>query len=185
LQQTAAALQSQSIEPAEESAFRGLLAASEELKADKTLAPSERERLRALARVRLRHAADVLAKQTARAARIAKDEAAKKPASDKPATVETPQPTTLAQQFQLGGGGQGGFLAGAGGGNTPGGNRAAELESAKQLMDVITSTIQPESWEEVGGKGVIRYWTLGSALIIRNTSDVHGAVGDVIRQLRN
>lgn len=174
LRETALALQSRSIEPSERPAFVALLNTAEALKSADRPAPSERERLRALARVRLRQAAEVLAKQATRT-----------PAETKrPATVREPADVTLAQQMP----GQGavaglGFLAGAAGGANTGGN-AAELESAQQLMDVITSSIQPESWEDIGGKGVIRYWTLGHALVITATSDVHNGIGDLVGQLR-
>jgi len=185
LRETALALESKSIEPAEQPKFIDLLNAAEQLRGDKKLAPSERDRLRALARVRLRQAAEVLKKQTAQEANVA----AKQPAAA-PAALQIPAETTLAQQlqFQLPGGvGGQGFIAGAnpqaaGPGAATG--AAAELESAKQLMDVITSHIQPESWEDAGGRGVIRYWTLGHALVIRATSDVHDGTADLIEQLR-
>lgn len=169
LRETAAALQNRTIEPAEERSFLALIATAEQLKsaqfkAGQGLAPSERDRLRALARVRLRQAAEVLAKQAAR-----------KPAPGKgPATIQTPPSTTLAQQ-----------LPGLGAGNGAlGFGNAAERESAQQLMDVITGSIQPESWEDYGGTGVIRYFALGHALVITATSDVHNNVGDLIEQLR-
>ncbi|MBA4017657.1 MAG: hypothetical protein C0483_10835 [Pirellula sp.] len=174
LRETAAALQNRTIEPAEEPAFLALLNTAEQLKSATRPAPSERERLRALARVRLRQAAEVLAKQAAR-----------KPVAGKnPATIQTPVSTTLAQQLPGLGAGNGALGFGnAAGGATPGGN-AAERESAKELMDVITGSIQPESWEDFGGKGVIRYFALGHALVITATSDVHNNVGDLIEQLR-
>ena len=174
LRETAAALQNRTIEPAEERSFLALLATAEQLKSATAPAPSERDRLRALARVRLRQAAEVLAKQAAR-----------KPAQGKnPATIQTPASTTLAQQLPGLGAGNGALGFGnVAGGAAPGGN-AAERESAQQLMDVITGSIQPESWEDYGGNGVIRYFALGHALVITATSDVHNNVGDLIRQLR-
>ncbi len=169
LRETAAALQNRAIEPAEEQAFLDLLNTAEQLKQATRPAPSERDRLRALARVRLRQASEVLAKQAAR-----KPAAGPVVAPDRgPATIRTPVAPTLAQQ-----------LPGLGaGGAAPGGNAAAR-ESAQQLMDVITGSIQPESWEDYGGTGVIRYFALGHALVITATSDVHNGVGDLIEQLR-
>jgi len=173
LRETAVALQSRSIEPAEEAAFVGLLNVAEALKTAERPAPSDRERLRALARVRLRQAADVLAKQ--------------KPRNDanlkRPATVAEPADTTLAQQGPAQAAGGLGFLAGSSSTTTTSGN-AADVEGAQNLMDVITRSIQPESWEDAGGKGVIRYWAGGHALVITATSDVHNGVGDLIGQLR-
>src|SRR5688572_5528993 len=58
LQRTAKALESGTVEPAEEADFRALVAISETLKTDRTLVPGERVRLEALVRIRLRHAAE-------------------------------------------------------------------------------------------------------------------------------
>ncbi|MGC3965896.1 MAG: hypothetical protein QM775_00545 [Pirellulales bacterium] len=179
LRETAVALQSQSIEAAEQPAFVALLNTAEALKSADKPAPSERERLRALTRVRLRQAADVLARQAQR------DAAKRSLASDKrPATVAEPASTTLAQQLAPQNAVAGlGMLSGAASPTTTAGN-TAELESARELMDVISRSIQPESWEDAGGRGVIRYWALGHALVITGTSDVHNGVGDLIEQLR-
>lgn len=173
LRETAVALQSRSIEPAEEAAFVGLLNVAEALKTAERPAPSDRQRLRALARVRLRQAAEVLAKQQPR------NDANLK----RPATVAEPADTTLAQQGPAQAAVGLGFLAGSSSSTTTSGN-AADLEGAQNLMDVITRSIQPESWEDAGGKGVIRYWAIGHALVITATSDVHNGVGDLIGQLR-
>lgn len=180
LRETAAALQNRAIEPAEEQAFLDLLNTAEQLKQATRPAPSERDRLRALARVRLRQASEVLAKQAAR-----KPAAGPVVAPDRgPATIRTPASTTLAQQLPgLGAGGGAMGFGNVAGGATSGGNAAAR-ESAQQLMDVITGSIQPESWEDHGGTGVIRYFALGHALVITATSDVHNGVGNLIEQLR-
>ncbi|MBL9080191.1 MAG: hypothetical protein JNK76_00200 [Planctomycetales bacterium] len=179
LRETAVALQSRSIEPSEEAAFVGLLNVAEALKTADKPAPSDRERLRALARVRLRQAAEVLAKQKPRSASDSKLDAKLK----RPATVAEPADTTLAQQGPAQAAAGLGFLAGSSSTTTASGN-AADVEGAQNLMDVITRSIQPETWEEAGGKGVIRYWAVGHALVITATSDVHNGVGDLIGQLR-
>lgn len=179
LRETAAALQDRTIQPSEEQAFVALLNTAEQLKAAGSPSQSERARLRALARVRLRQASEVLAKQTARKPVPGKDSLPKNAA-----TIRTPASTTLAQQLPgLGAGGGALGFGNVAGGATSGGN-AAERESAQQLMDVITGSIQPESWEDHGGTGVIRYFALGHALVITATSDVHNGVGDLIEQLR-
>lgn len=54
---------------------------------------------------------------------------------------------------------------------------------AQDLMDVIQDTIAPTSWERVGGQGVIRFWGPGNALIIRQSSDVHQALAQLIADL--
>lgn len=54
----------------------------------------------------------------------------------------------------------------------------------EQLVEVIQKTIRPDSWEENGGRGTIYYWNNHRVLIIRQTQEVHGEVGGVMRQLR-
>lgn len=59
---------------------------------------------------------------------------------------------------------------------------AAELANAQQLIDVITQTIEPHTWQENGGRGSIRYFAPLHVLVVRNTARVHeqigGALGD-------
>lgn len=172
LQQTAKALESRTIEPEEEPAFRELVAAAEALKAADKPSNEERTRLRGLARVRLQQAADVLRRQEARVAAAAKKGA--KPQS--PATIDGPQSSVLAQQ-----GLPGGLFGGQQGQQPAAGTAGAEAE---KLIDLITGVISPESWEQNGGTGVIRYWALGHALVIRATAEEHDQVGDLAGQLR-
>ncbi|MDO4585158.1 MAG: hypothetical protein Q4D62_13770 [Planctomycetia bacterium] len=54
----------------------------------------------------------------------------------------------------------------------------------EQLVEVIQKTIRPDSWEENGGHGTIYYWNNHRVLIIRQTQQIHGEVGGVLRQLR-
>jgi hypothetical protein len=44
--------------------------------------------------------------------------------------------------------------------------------------------ISPETWDVNGGQGVIRYWSLGHGLIIRNTAAEQEKTGDLLQQLR-
>jgi hypothetical protein len=190
LQKTAKALESGSVEPAEEADFRALIAAAEQLKTDRTLLPAERVRLEALARIRLRHAADAIHRQAAREAK--NNTRAKLAAVERlpnvPRLPDAPVVSTLAQQL----GGQPGAQAGgqaigtgqafAGG---IGGLQAVDTqEQAEKLIDLIQSVISPNSWQVNGGEGVIRYWSLGHGLVIRNTHTEHDKVGDVLQQLR-
>lgn len=56
-------------------------------------------------------------------------------------------------------------------------------DAAQQLIDVIQDTIAPTTWDTRGGQGVIRFWGPGHALIIRQSSDVHGALAQLIEDL--
>jgi hypothetical protein len=164
LQQTAEAMRSRSIEPAEHATFRELLAAADALAKDKNVALMEREKWRGIARGRLAEGADLLRRQLAR----------------KPANVRPPLSPVLAQQ------GLGGLMQPLGGMQAQPGNAgpSAEQQEAEALMELITGAIRPESWEDNGGEGVIRYWSLGHAIIIHNTADVHEKVGGTVGLLR-
>src|SRR5262249_46080304 len=52
------------------------------------------------------------------------------------------------------------------------------------LIRLITNTIAPDSWSDVGGKGTIQYYPLGLALIVNQTQDVQEQVEDLLKALR-
>jgi hypothetical protein len=52
------------------------------------------------------------------------------------------------------------------------------------LIRLITTTIEPKSWSEVGGKGTIQYFPLGLALVINQTQDVQEQIADLLTALR-
>lgn len=60
-------------------------------------------------------------------------------------------------------------------GSVPG--RAAEQRNAQALIDLITNTIEPETWEANGGRGRIIYFSPLRVLVIRNSQDVHEQIG--------
>ena len=164
LQQTARALESRSIEPEEEAAFRRLIAVAERLKSDRGVPADERNRLRGLARARLRQAAEVLRRRQPKERQVAA----------LPDTVRLPASSTLAQAGLSGTAGGGNSLAAA----------VSPAQEAQRLIDLITAVIAPESWAPTGGTGVIRYWALGHALVVRTRAEEHDAVGDLAGQLR-
>jgi hypothetical protein len=59
-----------------------------------------------------------------------------------------------------------------------------DVVEAEKLIEIITGAIRPESWDVNGGLGTIRYWSLGNALIITNTAEVHERVGGLTGALR-
>lgn len=63
------------------------------------------------------------------------------------------------------------------------GNQPQSIDPAQELIEVIQDTIAPTSWDTRGGQGVIRFWGPGHALIIRQSSDVHGALAQLIADL--
>ena len=58
---------------------------------------------------------------------------------------------------------------------------AESSEDAVALMTALTSFVFPDTWETNGGEGVMV--EVGSRLVIRQTSDVHKAIADFVREL--
>jgi len=79
--------------------------------------------------------------------------------------------------------GAGGVPFGFGAGGTPqGGGSQADFET---LIDLITSTIEPDSWEDVGtGTGSVRGFDTNLSLVVSNTQEVHEKIADLLAQLR-
>jgi hypothetical protein len=98
----------------------------------------------------------------------------------------------VSEAVPMGGIGGGGGFGGGGGGQfsipsyatsmSAGGSLAGRLISQDSLIEVITSSIEPVSWDEVGGPGSIQ--SLGTMLIIGNTEHVHRQIADLLKQLR-
>ncbi len=53
------------------------------------------------------------------------------------------------------------------------------------LIDLITVTIAPQTWDNVGGPGTISAFGLKSALVISQTADVHEAIAGLLEVLRS
>jgi type II secretory pathway component GspD/PulD (secretin) len=66
------------------------------------------------------------------------------------------------------------------------GNRAPGQTHTVQdmLIKLITNTIEPHSWSDVGGPGTIDYFPIGMALIINQTPDVQEQVAELLDALR-
>jgi len=98
----------------------------------------------------------------------------------------TINPDLLAQQMS---GGPGGMMGG-GAGNVPiggagpgglGGGAQADFDS---LIDLITSTVKPTTWDEVGGPGSIAPFETNLSIVVSQTQDVHEEIVDLLEQLR-
>lgn len=57
--------------------------------------------------------------------------------------------------------------------------------AAQQLIDLIVTTIAPDSWRQNGGGGTITYYARNPALIIRQTSEVHEEAAALLNALRD
>ena len=66
----------------------------------------------------------------------------------------------------------------------PGGMGGGQQADFDSLMQLITSTIQPTSWDEVGGPGSIAEFPTNLSLVISQTQEVHEQIVDLLEQLR-
>ncbi|MFN0056313.1 MAG: hypothetical protein ACKV0T_29560 [Planctomycetales bacterium] len=57
----------------------------------------------------------------------------------------------------------------------------ATVAEAAELIDLIQSTIAPESWDVNGGRGTIRYYRPLHVLVVRQTAEVHAQIGGTLR----
>jgi general secretion pathway protein D len=90
-------------------------------------------------------------------------------------------PALMAQISSAGGGkASAGRLGGAGPGGL-GGGAQADFDS---LIDLITSTIQPTTWDDVGGPGSIAPFETNLSIVVSQTQDVHEQIVDLLEQLR-
>ena len=62
-----------------------------------------------------------------------------------------------------------------------GGGAQADFDS---LIELITSTIAPQSWDEVGGAGAIQGFDTNLSLVVSQTQEVHEQIADLLDQLR-
>ena len=68
------------------------------------------------------------------------------------------------------------------------GNGASDLDRGAQangeaLVDLIEKTISPESWDINGGPGSIVYYGNFRALVVRQSEEGHGDVGNLLKAL--
>jgi len=60
----------------------------------------------------------------------------------------------------------------------------AAMADFDTLIELITSTIAPDTWDEVGGPGAIESFATNLSLVISQTQDVHDQIADLLEQLR-
>jgi type II secretory pathway component GspD/PulD (secretin) len=65
--------------------------------------------------------------------------------------------------------------------NVTGGGASVDFDTLSQL---ITNTIEPDSWDEVGGSGSVQPFPTTLSLVIRQTQKVHEEIVDLLDQLR-
>lgn len=55
---------------------------------------------------------------------------------------------------------------------------------ADKLIEKVTKTIRPQSWDTAGGSGCIQFYDVGCTLSVTNTPDVVAEVNDLLESLR-
>ncbi len=63
----------------------------------------------------------------------------------------------------------------------PNGTGSADFDA---LIELITKTIEPDSWDEVGGQGTIAEFETNLSLVISQTQEIHEKIADLLDQLR-
>ena len=51
------------------------------------------------------------------------------------------------------------------------------------LVDLIQTTVAPNTWDINGGPGSIYYWYPGRAIVVRQMGEVHGQITDLLEQM--
>jgi general secretion pathway protein D len=95
---------------------------------------------------------------------------------------QTVNPLVLAQQAGITAPSQGGRASVPIGG--PGGMGGGVIADFDSLIDLITTTIDPDSWEDVGGPGTIAEFATNLSLVISQTQEVHDKIDRLLTQLR-
>ncbi len=178
--------EAQTKDPAErERAIRELAKLLTEVRRDTQLTQDEQKRLHALLWSRLTRIKNELKAKMKREARAARR--AGGPAGDDDVILAAPENQQLAavvsQQFSLASqltGGPGAVVVRSGeafgGGSSP--------DHGEVLVELIESTIAPDTWESAGGHGSIYYFYPLQCLVIRQTGEIHGNAGDLLDGLR-
>lgn len=66
----------------------------------------------------------------------------------------------------------------------PGGMGGGVQADFDPLIDLITSTIEPDSWQDVGGPGSISGFDTNLSLVVSQRQDIHERIADLLEQLR-
>jgi general secretion pathway protein D len=66
----------------------------------------------------------------------------------------------------------------------PGGLGGGTMADFDSLIDLITTTIEPTSWDTVGGPGAISQFETNLSLVVSQTQEVHEQLVDLLEQLR-
>jgi general secretion pathway protein D len=96
----------------------------------------------------------------------------------------TISPEVLAQMTGRPAGAMGSGQPNTGGGGGAGGLGGAAAADFDDLIDLITQTVAPKSWEQNGGQGTIASFPTNLSLVVSQTQEVHEQITDLLEQLR-
>jgi len=82
------------------------------------------------------------------------------------------------------GGAGGGGPTTFGGHGGPGGLGGGTQADFDPLIELITSTVKPMTWEPAGGQGNVKGFESTLSLVVSNTQEVHDEIGELLKQLR-
>jgi hypothetical protein len=160
--------------------IKGLCDAHDLLSTDSSLSAAEREDLRIQLRSRLIALGDKVADRYYKDQEKRKKEAAKarrqKAASGDTAKADPGKGNASHDDAQGASGASAAPRAGASGGS-------AEQDNGEALVELIRSTIAPETWDVAGGPGTIVYYQQWKALVVRQTAQVHWLIGGLRKEL--
>lgn len=66
----------------------------------------------------------------------------------------------------------------------PGGLGGGAQPDFDSLIELVTTTVAPQSWAEVGGPGSIERFTTNLSIVVSQTQEVHDQIADLLEQLR-
>jgi general secretion pathway protein D len=94
-------------------------------------------------------------------------------------------PAVLGQMARpMAGPATGSMASGAPIGPGPGGLGGGDQADFGPLIELITQTVEPDSWDEMGGGGTIHEYENNLTLVIKQTEKVHAEIVEVLEQLR-
>ncbi len=69
-------------------------------------------------------------------------------------------------------------------GQGPGGLGGGSMADFESLIELVQTTVQPDTWEELGGNGTISEYQTNLSLVINQTQEVHEEIVELLEQLR-
>jgi hypothetical protein len=96
-------------------------------------------------------------------------------------TEKVAKETLVTRTYFLGSLLAGGTFSDAGIRFVPGLNQFEAMQNVLSIVNLIQSSVDPQSWQANGGLGTISFHAPTMSLIIRNTAEVHGMMGGYVK----